>query len=110
MSAAWRRRRSWASCPSARSRRVSAVCRGGSWEDEYDFTYGLYFESAEYEWLSGNCELSAKLLATLLERARTTLEKMAVHGVKVKLHITRGEMPQAVESGLAALRLIGLDW
>jgi signal transduction histidine kinase len=87
-----------------------SLLEGGRWDDEYELTYGLYFEGAECEWLSGNFVLSEELIATLLKRARTTLEKMAVHAVKAKLHTIRGEMAKAVESGLEALRLIGVDW
>jgi predicted ATPase/signal transduction histidine kinase len=83
---------------------------GGRWDDAYQLTYDLYFEGAECEWLSGSFARAEELLGALLTHARTTLEKVAVHAVKARLHTNRGEMPRAVDSGLEALHLLGIDW
>jgi predicted ATPase/signal transduction histidine kinase/tRNA A-37 threonylcarbamoyl transferase component Bud32 len=83
---------------------------GGRWDEDYELTYDLYFERAECEWLSGGFAESERLLGVLLARAHTVLEKLAVYGVKARLHTIQGEMPRAVESSLEALRLIGVDW
>jgi predicted ATPase/signal transduction histidine kinase len=81
-----------------------------SWENQYQLTYDLYFERAECEWLSGGWEEADRRLAALLARARTNLDKLAVHGLKAKLHTNRGEWEQAVQSALDALRIIGVKW
>jgi PAS domain S-box-containing protein len=78
-----------------------------SWEDRHDLTYRLHLERADCAWLIGQFEEAAQLLATLLARARTTIERLAVHAIQVKLHTIRGELALSIDSGVRALGLIG---
>jgi PAS domain S-box-containing protein len=78
-----------------------------SWEDRHDLAYRLDLERADCAWLIGQFAEAAQLLATLLDRARTTIERLAVHAIQIKLHTIRGELALAIDSGVRGLGLVG---
>lgn len=87
-----------------------ALLEAGSWDDAYALTYALHFELAECQWLSGDFETSERSLTVLLARARTNVERIAVSGIRVRVHMIRSERERAISAGLAALRQIGIHW
>jgi len=80
-----------------------------SWAERHQLSYELHLERADCDWLVGRFEEAERLLVTLLAHARTDLEKLAVFEIRVRLQSIRGELMQSIESGLDALRLIGID-
>ncbi|MGC1870735.1 MAG: sigma 54-interacting transcriptional regulator [Acidobacteriaceae bacterium] len=87
---------------------MALLCEG-DWISHYDVTFSLWLECAQCNLLSGNFEESEQLMAELLRRAATKLDQAAVHHLKIQLHAIKGEYPQAVDTGLACLRLLGID-
>jgi predicted ATPase/signal transduction histidine kinase len=79
-----------------------------SWQEDHELVFAISLERARSEWMSGDFAEAARLLAALEDRARTKLETLAVHGVKVKLWVNRSQFPEAIESGLEALAIVGI--
>src|SRR5712664_294145 len=79
------------------------------WGSQYELTFSLWLERAECEFLSGDFDKAEQLMAELLRRAASKVDKAAVYHLKVHLHVVKGESPQAVDNALECLRLFGID-
>jgi predicted ATPase/signal transduction histidine kinase len=86
-----------------------ALLEERDWGSHYELTFGLWLERAECEFLSSNFEEAEQIIVELLQRGASKVDQAAVYHLKVQLHIVKSEYPQAVESALACLRLLGID-
>ena len=80
------------------------------WGSQYELTFSLWLERAECEFLTGNLDRAAQLLAELLQRGVSKVDLAAVYHLKVQLHLLKSETPQAVDSALRCLRLFSIDF
>jgi predicted ATPase/GAF domain-containing protein len=87
----------------------SALFDERDWSLQYELTFALSVEAAQCELLSGNFEAAERLLVELLRRGASKVDQAAAYHIKVQLHAVKGEYAQAVDSGLACLRLFGID-
>jgi PAS domain S-box-containing protein len=78
------------------------------WMSRYELTFGIWHERAECEFLSGNFDDAERLIAELLSRARSKIDKAAAYRLKLDLHVRKSEYPQAVDNALDCLRLFGI--
>ncbi len=81
----------------------------GGWTSHHALTYELTFQRARCELISGQLGAAEARITPLLTRARSRAEQVSVHRLKVDLHGTRGEFPQAVEAALSCARLFGIE-
>ncbi|MDB5866399.1 MAG: multi-sensor signal transduction multi-kinase, partial [Betaproteobacteria bacterium] len=79
------------------------------WSTQYELTFNVWLERAECEFLTGNFDTAEPLIAELLQRAASKLDRAAAYHLKVQLHIVKGENPQGVDSALTCLKLFGID-
>jgi PAS domain S-box-containing protein len=79
------------------------------WGSRYELMFGLWLERAECELLSGGFDPAEQLIAELMRRAASKIDHAAVYHLKILLCIMKSENPQAIDSGLAFLRLFGID-
>jgi PAS domain S-box-containing protein len=79
------------------------------WASQYELTFGLWLERAECEFLSGRFDMAEQLIAELLRRAASKVDQAAVYQLKLLLHTVKSENEQGMASGLACLRLFGID-
>jgi PAS domain S-box-containing protein len=79
------------------------------WGSYHKLTFSLWLERAECELLSGNFERGEQLIVELLLRAVSNIEHADASCLKIHLHLLKGELPQAVGSGLTCLRRFGID-
>ena len=79
------------------------------WSSQYELTFNLWLERAECEHLSGNLENAQRLIRALLQRAASKIDQAAVYRLQVQSHTMKSENQQAVDSGLACLRLLDID-
>ncbi len=79
------------------------------WDSQYELTSSLWLERAECELLSGNFDKAGQLIGELLQRAASNVKYADASCLKIHLHLLKGELPQAVDSGLVCLRLFGID-
>ena len=79
------------------------------WSSHYELTFSLWLERAECDLLAGDFGASGQLIEQLLPRAASRVDEAAVYYLKVQLHIITSDYPQAVATGLACLRPLGVD-
>ena len=79
------------------------------WGSQHELTFSLWLERAECELLSGNFEKAEQLIGELLQRAVSNVKYAETSCLKNQLHLLKGELTQAVDSGLTCLRLFGID-
>ena len=79
------------------------------WSIEYELTFGLWLERAECEFLIGDFDRAAQLIAELLQRATLKVDRAAVYVLNVSSCTARSETAQAVDSALTGLRLLDID-
>ncbi|MBV8415438.1 MAG: AAA family ATPase, partial [Verrucomicrobia bacterium] len=80
-----------------------------AWELRYQLAFGLWLERAESEYLNGNFDTAEGLIADLLDRAESKMDKAATYRLKILLDVMRAQYRRAVDKGLECLRLFGID-
>jgi len=79
------------------------------WEADYELAYPLTMGCAECEYLNGHITRSVTRFGTILEKARTDLEKVRVYRVIIEIHQNSGKYREAVATGITALQRLGID-
>jgi PAS domain S-box-containing protein len=80
-----------------------------AWERSYDLVFRLWLERAESEYLNGRFDEAEGLIAELLDRARSKVDKVSAYRLRILLHLMRAEYRQAIDSGLECLRLFAIE-
>jgi PAS domain S-box-containing protein len=80
-----------------------------SWQTHYDLTLALNMERAECEYLTGRFVEAEKAFDLTLTKAKTNLEKARIYHIKELMYTNLGQLKTVVETGLAGLKLLGLD-
>jgi PAS domain S-box-containing protein len=80
-----------------------------AWERRHELAFSLWLERAESEYLNGGFDEAGSLIAELLERANSKLEKVAAYRLRILLHLMQAEFEQAVDRGLECLSLFGIE-
>ncbi|HUN95901.1 MAG TPA: AAA family ATPase, partial [Bradyrhizobium sp.] len=88
----------------------SGLLDGNFWERQYDLAFGLEFQRAECEFVTGDLDATDSRLAVLKERAATTADQAAVASLRVDLYTSLGQSDRAIGIGLDYLRSVGIDW
>jgi predicted ATPase len=86
-----------------------ATLRREDWMGRYELAFSLCLERAECEYLNGNFHEAELLIADLLARGTSKVDKAAAYRLKVDLHVMKSENVKAVESALECLRLFGIE-
>lgn len=79
-----------------------------AWKTDYDLTYALHVELAECEFMTGRFEDAERLCMTLIEHARTAVDKAGAYRLKIPLATAQLNNARAIEIGRAGLRLFGI--
>jgi predicted ATPase/signal transduction histidine kinase/CheY-like chemotaxis protein len=87
----------------------TALLGPSGWVTRYDLAFDLALGLAECTYLSNRFDEAADLVAELLRRAASTIDKAAAYRLKINLHVVKSEYRQAVDSALECLRLFGID-
>ena len=80
-----------------------------AWDTQYELIFSLWRERIECEFLTGNFGLAEQLIADLLQREGSKLDKAAIYRLKVQLEEVKGEYSKAVDSALTCLKLFDID-
>ena len=80
-----------------------------SWSRRYELTFGLWLLGAECSYLTGSFDEAEQLIAELLTRGASIIDKAAAYYLKIDLHVVRSENPQAIESAVGCLSLFGIE-
>ncbi len=81
-----------------------------SWQMQYDFTLTLYVETAEAAYLSGNFEQMETRVEVVLQRANSLLDKVKVYEVKISAYVAQKKQLEAVNTALAVLKQLGVNF
>jgi PAS domain S-box-containing protein len=87
----------------------AALFADEDWSHQHALLFDLWLEHAECDFLSGRFDAAEERIGVLLRKATSTVEQVAAYRQKLRLHVMKGENQQALESGLACLRLLGID-
>ena len=79
------------------------------WSSRYELTFNLWLERASCEFLSANFEVAEQLIAELLLRGASNIDKAAAYHVQVEICEVKSENRRAVDNALECLRLFGIE-
>ncbi len=79
-----------------------------SWDKHYDLSLSVYVGCAQAEFLNGRISLSESRYRFLLENVKTEKEQIDIHHALVRVLSNQEKYKEAVESGITALRLLGV--
>ena len=79
------------------------------WSSRYELTFNLWLERASCEFLSANFEVAERLIAELLLKAASNIDKAAAYHVQVEICEVKSENRRAVDNALECLRLFGIE-
>ena len=80
------------------------------YDSRHELGFALELNRAECEFLTGQLQLADSRLATLAERAVTTVERAAVACMQMDVYLLLDRSDRAVTVCLAFLRQVGIDW
>ena len=80
-----------------------------SWEMEYELSFLLYLEQVEVLYLNTHFGQSQTLADTVLNHAKTLLDKVKLYELKIQAHITNTQMNEALDIGLQVLNLLDVE-
>ncbi len=81
----------------------------GWWETHYNLAFSMHKEAAEVEYLNSNFSKSEALIACILERAQTALEKTEAYKLLILQFTLRAKYEEAITAGRKALSLLDID-
>ncbi|HUA34458.1 MAG TPA: sigma 54-interacting transcriptional regulator [Candidatus Binataceae bacterium] len=86
-----------------------ALLGSSGWQTRYGVMLVLMLELAESTLLAGQFEEAERLIAAVLERAISAVDKAAAYRLKLELHIVQSQNTQAVTTGIECLSLLGFE-
>lgn len=85
------------------------LLNANSWQDAYDLSLALYETAAEAAYLSGDFKQMNQLADTVLQRAKTILDKVKVYDIKIQAAGAQGNLKEAIKIGLQVLKPLGVS-
>jgi len=79
-----------------------------AWKSEYELTLALYVESGEVGYLTGDHEQAERFFDVVLDKAKTTLDKLRIYEVKIPTYTGCHKYKEALQLGKEALRMLGV--
>jgi serine/threonine protein kinase len=77
------------------------------WESQYEFTYSLYKELMECEYLTLNLSDAEKTFDLIVKNAKSNIDKANVHSLMIILYTTRGNYSDALRVGMEGMKMVG---
>ena len=79
-----------------------------SWEHNYDLTLNIFTKLGRLEYLTGLHTEAEAHFDLIIEKAKTTLEKISVYETKIELYTSRNQLRESLTIGIHALELLGI--
>ena len=86
------------------------LLRPDRWQTQHSIAFEMELERAEAEFLTGDMKGAEERLIGLLTRAGRLRERASVTSLLVELYTARDEIRRAIETCLAYLKVVGIDW
>jgi len=87
-----------------------SLLRDDCWERQYDLALTLHVGAAEVTYLSGNLEQAERLIAVVLQQAKTLLDKVRAYEVHHHAYAAQHKPLEAIKTGLQVLQLLGVSF
>ncbi|MEM6751848.1 MAG: AAA family ATPase [Cyanobacteria bacterium P01_C01_bin.38] len=81
-----------------------------SWDNQYELTLSVHNLQVEIAYLTGDFTWMEKLASQVLEKSKTTLDKVKIYETKIEALTTQKDMLGAVNSGLEILKMLGVEF
>ena len=78
------------------------------WQTHYSLSLSLYNKAAEAAYLNKDFEHMDTLVSTVMQNAKTTLDKVFIHEVRIHAAISQNNLIDAVMTSLEALKMLGV--
>jgi predicted ATPase/two-component sensor histidine kinase len=88
----------------------SRLLRSDRWETQHPVAFETELERADAEFLTGDMQGAENRLLGLLTRVQSLKQRAAVTSLLVELYTARDEIHRAIETCLAHLKFVGIDW
>ncbi|UQA57515.1 AAA family ATPase [Polyangium aurulentum] len=87
----------------------AALLDEDAWTTDYDRMFTLELQRGECEYLTARLAEAGERFVMLQERARTHMDRVTLHTTHMTLLLHLGQLDKAIDAGLTALRLLGLE-
>ena len=81
-----------------------------SWNYQYELTLSLHQLQAEIAYLTGDFIGMEKLAKQVLQKSKTTLDKVKIYEIKIEALTAQKDMLGAINSGLEILKMLGVKF
>ena len=86
-----------------------SLLRTNSWNSQYNLTIEIYNAATEAAYLSGNFDKMEQLIAIVLSKSTTNLDKVKVYQTKICADKSQNQMLEAWQTGQEVLGLLGVN-
>ena len=80
------------------------------WRDDFRLAFDLQLRRAEAQFLTGELAAAEVSLASLAPRAHAIVDRAALAWMQITLYTAAGQLARAIDTGLAYLHTVGVDW
>ena len=80
-----------------------------SWSQQYDLSLNLHVEAAETAYVIADYDEMERLTAVVLHQAQALLDRVKVYEVKMQAYCAQTKFIEAIDTGLEALKLLGVE-
>ncbi len=80
-----------------------------SWDQEYSLLFELSLALGEAEYVNGHFEQARTELDNLLRKAASDNDRIRVYGIRILLFASQGDYPEAINQGLEAMSVCGIE-
>jgi predicted ATPase/signal transduction histidine kinase/GAF domain-containing protein/tRNA A-37 threonylcarbamoyl transferase component Bud32 len=80
-----------------------------AWETQYNLTLNIHLEAAEAAYLSGDFQQMESLGETVLQQAKTLLDKVKVYEIKIQAYKAQNQLLEAIKIGLQVSEQLGVS-
>jgi PAS domain S-box-containing protein len=81
-----------------------------TWQTNYNLTLELYTETTEIAYLCGEYEQVEHWVAIIVREAKTTLDAVIAHEIKIQTDIAQNQILKAINTGLQVLLQLGISF
>ena len=80
------------------------------WSRQYELSLALHIDATESAYLNDDTTQTEKLAAAVQQHAADLLDKIKIYEIQIQAAIASNRLPEAVEIGLSALRLLDIKF
>jgi predicted ATPase/signal transduction histidine kinase len=79
------------------------------WEDHYELAMSFFKEYAQCQFLEGDQQIGEKCIDEVINHSQKAVEKVDALNILIIHHTLHARYPEAINSGKAALKMLGID-